>query len=127
MKKINFILIISLNFLIISCSIDSKCDFDSYSPIIEVQGPDKISLGETINFQLFHQPESGCTNDKALEIFRNENIFFIRQPIKVLCSCNEEPEIKNSTYEFKPLTTGTYTFRFNGSEDAVIIWNVVVE
>lgn len=126
MRKLSlYILFIFIT--ITACSIDSKCDFNTISPIIDAQGPESILLGETITFQLLHEPETGCSTNRDLEVFVNQNILFIRQLINVKCDCFEEPEVINSSFQFTPTEIGTYTFRFESTENSTIIRNVEVE
>jgi hypothetical protein len=125
MKKI-FILFL-LVFTFSGCINDTPCTFDGFSSITVVTGPESIQLNQTIEFQVFHNPEFGCSTDRGFDVVMQNNIVFIAQKIRTECNCSTDPETIISTFRFTPISTGNVTFRFRTDEDNFIVRNVVVE
>lgn len=118
-----FIVIFSLN----GCINDTPCTVDGFSSITVVSGPESIQLNQTIEFQVFHNPEFGCSRDRGFDVVMQNNIVFIAQKIRTECNCSTDPETMISTFRFTPISAGTVTFRFRTAEDDFIVRNVVVE
>lgn len=125
MKKIFIVFLLVLTFS--GCINDTPCTFDGFSSITVATGPESIQLNQTIEFQIFHNPEFGCSSDRGFDVGMQNNVIFIVQKVRNECSCSTDPETMMSTFRFTPNVAGTYTFRFRTTDDNFIVRNVVVE
>lgn len=116
MKK--WIFILSIFFALNSCTVGSESDREFILlPIEQVEVPANYTLGNISIFKIKYKRPTEChifngfyTNYESSDAF--DKIVAIRTVKLNNSTCLPDDSMFEVNYEFKPMTPGTYTFRF---------------
>lgn len=119
MKKINFLTLLFVFFLALSCDEEEKEPLEyteSMSRIVETGLPESAELNKKISFIVRHQVNNGCGLYSRHETLINGRevtvTFFAKYPLDPVTVCTDDLPIRSTYYKFTPTLTGLYTFRF---------------
>ncbi|MFD0863067.1 hypothetical protein ACFQ1M_12705 [Sungkyunkwania multivorans] len=137
MKKI--IALLALTIFVSSCSLDDDSnDFTfEFVPIVSVEMPDTFMLNETHQITLNYFRPSTCHGFFDVSFSRDSQLQRTVAVINTVANsadCTElTDELRDFTFDFSVVYTGTYTFRFwqgkddNGEDLFLIIEVPVIE
>lgn len=106
--------------LIILCLLVSSCDKDEiisdyFSPVTEADLPKELSLGQSINILVKHTAYDGCGQFSRNEtnIAGNEiELAFFAKGSSPNGICTDNLKTLETRYNFRPVKSGTYIFKF---------------
>ena len=116
MKK--WIIILSMFFALNSCTVGSESDRDLVLlPIEQVEMPSSYTLGNISIIKIKYKRPTDChifngfyTNYESSDAY--DKVVAIRTVKLNNSNCAPDDSVFEINFEFKPITAGTYTFRF---------------
>tara|TARA_R110002049_G_scaffold306173_2_gene504188 strand:+ start:1018 stop:1419 length:402 start_codon:yes stop_codon:yes gene_type:complete len=119
LKALNFITIIFISSLIISCDNDDKengCISTKTEYVTSVDSPTTGMVNEKISIEINFQVFNGCGGFGKFIETENGNIKTIEVEAKYEgCICTQDAPIRTTNYEFIANSTGNYELNFKSS------------
>ncbi len=119
MKKIALLLVLLTTFL--SCSVGDGDTYTNYVlPVDSYVLPETFTVNELNEITLKYQKPTACYNYGGVYVYSENNtrIIGVYASTKNGETCGESlPPLSETSFNFKPLTAGTYTFKFYKGED----------
>ncbi len=121
MKKIALLLVLMTTFL--SCSLDEG---DRYNymvlPVESYTLPETFKVGQSHEIKLKYKKPTPCHIYGGIYYYSENNTrtIGIHSSVKVgeTCADNSTPALTEVSFNFSPLTAGTYTFKFYKGENS---------
>lgn len=106
-------------FVLLSCSNDDGSLRAEIIPILSVQAPDQLIVGQSSNFQILFNRPTSCHGFLRFEVASRDNqrtIGLIAGKIGKDCNPVDEPPREN-IFSFTPNTPGIFVFKFFTGKD----------